>query len=69
MNKEFTKLFYVDPDLLGNVEDWDVVFGEKKSYMIHRYSGEEHCFDTKIIPTQYLKQDKRSWDVFKIGEN
>lgn len=68
MNKEFTKLFYVDPDLLGNVEDWDVVFGEKKSYMINRYSGEEHCFDTRIIPTQYLERDKSSWNVFKIGE-
>ena len=69
MNKEFTKLFYVDPDLLGDVEDWDVVFGEKKSFMIHRYSGEEHCFDTRIMPTQYLERYKSSCDIFKIGEN
>lgn len=39
-DKNLTHYVLVDPALIEDVNEWDVVFGDEKSYMIHKDTGE-----------------------------
>lgn len=54
--RRFVMLGMLHEEIVSRLDDWDLVFGDKYCYRIHRISGETIVLETEWLGTDWEKE-------------